>query len=47
MTQRLMQYAAGCKLDRIIIVNKIDAPDADLPALLQQISRLSARSACR
>ncbi|MEZ7828438.1 elongation factor G, partial [Brachymonas denitrificans] len=39
MTQRLMQYAAGCKLDRIIIVNKIDAPDADLPALLQQIQQ--------
>ena len=40
MTQRLMQYAADCKLDRLLIVNKIDVAEADLPALLQQIQQI-------
>ncbi|WP_323031126.1 elongation factor G [Brachymonas denitrificans] len=39
MTVRLMQYAAQCNLDRVIIVNKIDAAEADLPDLLQQIQQ--------
>lgn len=39
MTVRLMQYAAQCNLDRVIIVNKIDAAEADLPGLLQQIQQ--------
>lgn len=39
MTQRLMQYAADRKLDRLIIINKMDAADADLPGLLQQIQQ--------
>ncbi len=37
MARRMMDYAASRQLDRIIIVNKIDAPGADLPALLAQI----------
>ncbi len=37
MAQRMMEYAASRHLDRIIIVNKIDAPGVDLPAVLAQI----------
>lgn len=37
MAVRMMEYAASRKLDRLIIVNKIDAPDIDLPGLLAQI----------
>jgi len=37
MTLRMMQYAAERRLDRIIIVNKIDAPGVDLQGLLAQI----------
>jgi elongation factor G len=37
MAQRMMDYAASRHLDRMIVVNKIDAADIDLPALLQQI----------
>ena len=37
MAQRMMDYAAARHLDRIIIVNKIDAPGVDLPGLLAQI----------
>ena len=37
MAARMMDYAAQRHLDRIIIVNKIDAPGADLPGLLAQI----------
>ena len=37
MTTRMMGYAAQRKLDRIIIVNKIDAPGVDLPGLLGEI----------
>lgn len=37
MVERMMDYAASRQLDRLIIVNRIDAPDIDLPALLTQI----------
>ncbi len=37
MAVRMMSYAASRHLDRIIIVNRIDAPGADLPGLLAQI----------
>ena len=37
MALRMMDYAAQRHLDRLIIVNKIDAPGVDLPGLLAQI----------
>lgn len=37
MARRMMEYAAERQLDRLIIVNKIDAEGADLPALLADI----------
>jgi elongation factor G len=37
MTTRMMQWAAREELDRIIIVNKIDAENVDLPGLLKTI----------
>jgi elongation factor G len=37
MAQRMMEYAASRHLDRIVVVNKIDAQGVDLPALLEQI----------
>jgi elongation factor G len=37
MASRMMEYAAQRHLDRLIIVNKIDAPGVDLPGLLAQI----------
>ncbi|MBS0316147.1 MAG: elongation factor G [Proteobacteria bacterium] len=37
MAQRMMEYAASRGLDRLIIVNKIDAQEVDLAALLGQI----------
>jgi elongation factor G len=37
MAQRMMEYAASRHLDRLIVVNKIDAPEIDLPGLLEQI----------
>jgi elongation factor G len=37
MAQRMMDYAASRHLDRLIVVNKIDAPDVDLQGLLGQI----------
>ena len=37
MAVRMMDYAASRKLDRLIIVNRIDAQGADLAAVLQQI----------
>ncbi|OGA21426.1 MAG: elongation factor G [Betaproteobacteria bacterium RIFCSPLOWO2_02_FULL_65_24] len=37
MTQRMMHWAERLKLDRLIIVNKIDAENVDLPGLLQSI----------
>jgi elongation factor G len=37
MAMRMMEYAASRHMDRLIIVNKIDAPKVDLPGLLAQI----------
>jgi elongation factor G len=37
MAVRMMAYAAARHLDRLIIVNRIDAPGVNLPALLAQI----------
>jgi len=43
MTLRMMDYAASRHLDRLIIVNKIDAAGVDLAALLQQIQATFGR----
>jgi len=43
MAARFMETAAQRGLARIIIVNKIDAPDLDLPALLEQIRETFGR----
>ncbi len=43
MAQRMMEYAAERELDRIIIVNKIDAQGADLPGLLAAIQETFGR----
>ena len=43
MTLRMMDYAASRQLDRLIIVNRIDAPDVDLPGLLAQIQATFGR----
>ena len=37
MTGRFMQWAAKRGLDRLVIVNRIDAENADLPGLLEEI----------
>ncbi len=37
MAQRMMEYAASRHLDRVIVVNKIDAQEINLPRLLEQI----------
>ena len=37
MAIRMMDYALARRLDRVIIINKIDAPGVDLPALLLSI----------
>ncbi len=37
MAERMMEYAASRQLDRLIVVNKIDAAEVDLAALLAQI----------
>jgi elongation factor G len=39
MTGRFMQWAAKRHLDRLVIVNKIDADNVDLPALLDRIAQ--------
>ena len=43
MAQRMMRQAAARGLDRLIIVNKIDAPGVDLGALLAQIQATFGR----
>ena len=43
MTVRMMEYAAQRRLDRLVIVNKIDAQGVDLPALLQQLQETFGR----
>jgi elongation factor G len=40
ITSRMMQWAAERRLCRLIIVNKIDADNADLPALLASIQSM-------
>ena len=37
MTERMMQHATDRKLARMIVVNKIDADNVDLPALMNEI----------
>ena len=39
MTGRFMQWAAKRGLDRLVIVNRIDAENADLPGLLEKIQQ--------
>jgi len=39
MTGRFMQWAAKRHLDRLVIVNKIDADNVDLPGLLEKIGQ--------
>ncbi|MDZ5458806.1 elongation factor G [Azohydromonas lata] len=43
MTVRMMEYAAQRRLDRLVIVNKIDAQGVDLPALLKQLQEAFGR----
>jgi elongation factor G len=43
ITQRMMERAIERKLCRLIIVNKIDAPDIDLPALLARVQETFGR----
>jgi len=43
VTLRMMEYAASRHLDRLIIVNKIDAQGVDLPGLLAQIQSTFGR----
>ncbi|WHZ13064.1 MAG: elongation factor G-like protein [Burkholderiaceae bacterium] len=44
MAQRMMEYAASRGLDRLIVVNKIDAQDVDLAALLAQIQAVFGKA---
>ncbi|MBP6903171.1 MAG: elongation factor G [Burkholderiaceae bacterium] len=44
MAQRMMQYAADRGLDRLVIVNKIDAAGVDLAAVLAQIQAVFGRA---
>jgi elongation factor G len=43
MAQRMLTAAAERGLARLIVVNKIDCPDADLPALLAQLREVFGR----
>ncbi|WP_137890659.1 elongation factor G [Ramlibacter sp. 2FC] len=43
MAQRMMQWAAQRERDRLIVVNKIDAPGLDLQALVAQIQAAFGR----
>jgi elongation factor G len=43
MTVRMMEYAAQRRLDRLLIINKIDAQGVDLPGLLAQIQETFGR----
>ena len=43
ITSRMMEWAAARKLCRLVIVNKIDAENVDLPALLTQIQSVFGR----
>lgn len=39
MAVRMMEYAASRRIDRMIVINKIDAAPGDLPALLAEIQQ--------
>ena len=43
MALRMMEYAAARQLDRIVIVNRIDAPGVDLAGLLAQVQAAFGR----
>lgn len=43
MVLLMMVHAAGCGIDRLLIVNRIDAAGADLPTLLAQIQAAFGR----
>jgi elongation factor G len=43
ITTRMMEWAKSRGLDRMIIINKIDAEDVDLPALVAQIQEAFGR----
>ena len=43
MTHRMMRWAEQMGLDRIIVVNRIDAEHVDLPALLERIREVFGR----
>lgn len=43
MTQRAMDAAAERLRDRVIVINKIDAPGVDLPGLLEQVRETFGR----
>jgi elongation factor G len=43
MARRMMEHAAARHLDRLVIVNRIDTPGADLPAVLAQIQAAFGR----
>jgi elongation factor G len=43
MTGRFMQWAAKRGLDRLLIVNRIDAENVDLPGLLEEIQQVFGR----
>jgi len=43
LAQRMMDYAASRHMDRIVIVNRIDAPGVDLAAVLAQIQAAFGR----
>ncbi|UJF23871.1 elongation factor G [Suttonella sp. R2A3] len=43
LAQRMMRYAADRQMDRMVIVNKMDSHEADLPALLAEIQEVFGR----
>ena len=47
VARRMMKLGAKRRVCRMIIVNKIDAENVDLPRLVERCRRRSARPACR
>jgi elongation factor G len=47
ITSRMMDWAARRKLCRLLVVNKIDADNVNLPQLLDDLRTVSARKSCR
>ncbi|MCH7344714.1 elongation factor G [Pelomonas sp. CA6] len=43
MAQRMMEVAAQRERARLIVINKIDAPEVDLPGLLEQLQQVFGR----